>query len=150
MKIKISYFPMVRYFKANQIGISTAVWKPKYWTYSQNRQGSIIGIEEKSLSPSHIAQFCSKECSYKDLLPCCPFIKAYAEYLNTVDFNGYLLPEFKRIAEEVKKINNYEGEPEIILLVYEAPNNPCSERVPLINYFAQHGIAVVEYQKPIV
>jgi hypothetical protein len=141
---------MVRYFKANQIGISTAVWKPKYWTYGQNKQGSVTGIEEKSLSPSYIEQFCSHECTYKALVPHCPFINAYTEYLNTVDFNNYLLPEFKRIAEEVRKINNYEGEPEIILLVYETPDNPCSERQPLIDYFNRHGIEVTEYQKFIV
>lgn len=29
MKIKISYFYMIRFFKPNQIPISTAVWDPK-------------------------------------------------------------------------------------------------------------------------
>ena len=70
--------------------------------------------------------------------------------MDTVDFDGYLLPEFKRIAEEVKMINNYEGEPEIILLVYETQDNPCSERVALIDYFKKHGIELKEYKKPIV
>lgn len=147
MKIKISYFSMARYFRANQIGISTAAWKPKYWTYGQNKQGSVIGIEEKSLSPSYIEQFCSHECIHKELLPRCPFLKAYIKYLNTIDFNNYLLPEFERIAEEVRKINNFEGDPEIILLVYEKPDNPCSERGPLIEYFKTHGVILEEYQK---
>ena len=138
---------MVRHFKANQIGVSTAVWKPKYWSYGKNKYGSVTGIEEKSLSPSYIEQFCSRECGYKELLPHCPFIKAYAEYLNTIDFNNYLLPEFERIAEDVRKINNFEGEPEIILLVYETPDNPCSERGPLMEYFKTRGIIVEEYQK---
>ena len=57
------------------------------------------------------------------------------------------MTEFKRIAEDVKKINNYEGEPEIILLVYETPSNPCSERQPLIDYFEKHGIKIEEYSK---
>jgi hypothetical protein len=57
------------------------------------------------------------------------------------------MTEFKRIAEEVKKINNYEGEPEIILLVYETPDNPCSERQPLIDYFGKRGIKIEEYVK---
>ena len=47
-------------------------------------------------------------------------------------------------------INNYEGEPEIILLVYETPNNLCSERAALIDYFKKHDIELKEYQKPIV
>lgn len=146
VKIKISYFPMVRHFKANQIGVSTAVWKPKYWKYGLNKHNSVTGIEEKSLSPYYVEQYCCKECLYKKDLPNCPFLTAYRKYLDTVDIN-YLLSEFKRIAEDVKKINNYEDEPEIILLVYETPDNPCSERQPLIDYFGKHGIKLEEYHK---
>ena len=145
----ISYFPMVRYFKANQIGISTAVWDPKYWTYGLNRNSSVTGISEKVLSPTLVEQYCCKECTYKKDLPNCPFLTAYRNYLDTVDFN-YLMTEFKRIAEDVKKINNYVGEPEIILLVYETPDNPCSERAALVGYFKKHDIVVEEYKKSIV
>ena len=150
MEFKISYFPMVRYFLPNQIGISTAVWKPKYWSYGLTKRGSFQGIEEKSLSPYYVEQYCCKDCPHRDKVPNCPFIIDYRKYLDTVDFDGYLLPEFKRIAEEVKMINNYEGEPEIILLVYETQDNPCSERVALIDYFKKHGIELKEYKKPIV
>lgn len=137
---------MVRHFKANQIGISTAVWDPKYWTYGMNKKSSVTGISEKVLSPVQVEQYCYKDCPYKTDIPNCPFIKDYRKYLDTVDFN-YLMAEFKRVAEEVKKINNYEGEPEIILLVYETPDNPCSERQPLIDYFGKHGIKIEEYNK---
>ena len=137
---------MVRHFKANQIGISTAVWDPKYWTYGLNKNSSVTGISEKVLSPTLVEQYCGKDCQFKKELPCCPFLTGYRNYLDTVDFN-YLMTEFKRIAEEVKKINNYEGEPEIILLVYETPDNPYSERQPLIDYFEKHGIKIEEYNK---
>jgi hypothetical protein len=60
------------------------------------------------------------------------------------------MTEFKRIVEDVKKINNYVGEPEIILLVYETPDNHCSERIALIDYFKKHGIELEEYKKSIV
>ena len=106
MRISISYFPMVRYFLPNQIGISTAVFKPHYWSYGLTKRGSFQGIEEKSLSPYYVEQYCSKECPYKKDLPNCPFLTAYRNYLDTVNIN-YLLSEFKRIAEDVKKINNY-------------------------------------------
>ena len=98
------------------------------------------------MSPKTIDPVCSKDCQFKKDLPNCPFLTAYRNYLDTVDFN-YLMTEFKRIAEDVKKINNYEGEPEIILLVYETPDNPCSERQPLIDYFEKHGIKIEEYVK---
>lgn len=137
---------MVRHFKANQIGVSTAKFSPQWWLYSQNSHKSVIGIEERAISPAYIGTVCSKECTYKKDLLNCPFLTAYRNYLDTVDIN-YLLSEFTRVAKEVKKINHYEGEPEIILLVYETPNNPCSERQPLIDYFGKHGIKIEEYSK---
>ena len=57
------------------------------------------------------------------------------------------MAEFERIANEVKKINNYQQEPEIILLVYEAANNPCSERLGLVKLFENHGIILKEWTK---
>jgi hypothetical protein len=38
-------------------------------------------------------------------------------------------------------------EPEIILIVYEAPDNPCSERRVLIDWFASNGYELDEYRK---
>ena len=32
------------------------------------------------------------------------------------------------------------------LIVYEAPNNPCSERQALIDYFLSKGIELQEFQ----
>lgn len=144
MKFKISYFPMARHFQAHQIGISTAVWDPKYWTYGLNKNSSVTGISEKVLSPIYVEQYCCKYCLYKDRVPNCPFIRDYRKYLDSIDFEGYLMPEFQRIAAEVKQINNYENEPEIILLVYETPDNPCSERAALIDYFKSHNIELSE------
>ena len=137
---------MVRYFKPNQIGISTCVWKPKYWIYSLTKRGSFQGIEEPQLAPLQIEQYCCNDCPHKANVPNCPFLIDYRKYLDTVDFN-YLMTEFNRIAEDVKKINNYECEPEIILLVYETPSNLCSERQPLIDYFEKHGIKIEDYNK---
>ena len=36
-----------------------------------------------------------------------------------------------------------------MLIVYEAPNNPCSERKPLQEYFKAHGIECNELEYPI-
>lgn len=41
--------------------------------------------------------------------------------------------------------SNYE--PEIILIVYETPDNPCSERRVLIDWFASNGYELEEYRK---
>jgi hypothetical protein len=58
-----------------------------------------------------------------------------------------LIPELNRIAEEVRKITHYKGEPKIVLLVYEKPDNHCSERGPLIRLFKEHGIDLKEWTK---
>ena len=107
-----------------------------------------MGICEPLLSPAKLSEdvICQRDCSHKNEVPSCPFLISYRKYLETVDFKK-LIAEFKRIAEDVKKINNYVGEPEIILLVYETPSNPCSERQPLIDYFEKHGIKIEEYSK---
>ena len=71
-------------------------------------------------------------------------MRAYSSYLDTIDIN-YLLSEFERISKEVKKINHYVGDPEIVLMVYEKPDVICAERPCLVNYFKKHGIEIKEF-----
>ena len=94
---------------------------------------------------------CSKNCDYHNSLRennspdnYCPFMREYRKYLDTVDIN-YLLDEFKRVAEEVRKVNNFLGEPEIVLMVYESASLPCGERPCLVDYFKSHGIPLEEW-----
>ena len=148
MKFYITYFYNVRFFKPNQIPISTAVWDPKWYhngTSDQtvcfiDKNGVMNGIKEDLLSPLTIEEhWCGPNCKYKGELPNCCFLQAYRNYLKTVDFQ-YIFGEFNRVAEDVYKVTNYAGEPEIILLVHEKEDNPCSERIPLQEYFKEHGI----------
>ena len=107
-----------------------------------------MGICEPLLSSAKLSEdvICQRGCSHKNEVPNCPFLISYRKYLETVDFEK-LIAEFERIANEVKKINNYQQEPEIVLLVYEAVNNPCSERLGLVKLFAEHGIELKEWTK---
>ena len=88
-----------------------------------------------------------KPCPYLSKHPHCQFLEAYRAHLQKIDFEGYLIPEFSRIAEDVRKITHYEGEPTIVLLVHEKPDNLCSERLPLIEVFEKHGIILKEWGK---
>ena len=93
-------------------------------------------------------EMCSgKPCPYIDKHPHCQFLDAYWKHLQKIDFDGYLIPELSRIAEEVRKITHYIGEPKIVLLVHEKPDNPCSERLGLIKLFENHGIILKEWTK---
>ena len=148
MRYFISTFYNTRYFQPHQIGVSTAVWQPKYWKYEQNKNGAVMGICEPLLSSAKLSEdvICQRGCQHKNEVPNCPFLVSYREYLETIDFEK-LTAEFERIASEDKKINNYQQEPEIVLLVYEAVNNPCSERLGLVKLFADHGIELKEWAK---
>ena len=143
MQYYIANFANLRSMDENCICISTAVWQPKFWKYGVDKNNIFLGICEKELSPYKIdvedTVLCSKDCQRKKDLPNCEFLQRYRAYLSTVNFD-YLMTEFVRVAEDVRKITNYAGEPKIVLLVYEAENNPCSERKPIQELFAAHGI----------
>ena len=156
MKFYITYFYNVRFFKSNQIPISTAVWDPKWYhngTADQtvcfiDKNNVMNGIKEEKLSPATLEHvWCGPECSQKSDVPDCCFLKAYHKYLQTVDFQ-YVISECARVSEEVRKVTKYIGEPEIVLLVHEKEDNPCSERVPLQEYFEANGIELKNWTKP--
>jgi hypothetical protein len=140
----------MRYLNENCIPISTCLSDPAFFhnnTRNKNicfvdKNNIMNGIREEALSPMMLAaedHTCGKECQFKEVNPNCPFLVAYSNYLMTIDFNS-LLVELERTAEEVRKVTQYPGEPIIVLLVYEAESNPCSERVPLQNLFKRHNI----------
>ena len=52
-------------------------------------------------------------------------------------------------AEYRKSIDKFKGEPIIVLMVYEAYYNPCSERKPIQQLFQEHGIECKELTYPI-
>lgn len=114
----------------------------------------MIGIKEESLAfPEDgfntLTEQCQKDCPYITKAPNCQFMQAYYRYLTTLDFNK-LLEEFNRVAEDVRKINHFEGEPVIVLLVYEAASRICGERYGLQKWFADNHFALNEWTKDLV
>ena len=157
MKFYITNFANMKYLTESCIPISTCLSDPAFF-HNNTRDKSICflsknnilyGIREPLISPIYLKEedcVCQKECQFKNINPNCPFLKAYSNYLDTIDFNSLLL-EFERTAEEVRKVTHFKGETIIVLLVYEAENNPCSERVPLQNLFKKHGIELINLNK---
>jgi len=157
----ITYFYNVRFFKPYEIPISTAFSDPKWYhkdSYNKNlcfidNNGVINGIREDSLhfstEMSHALgdDMCSGPESCKYTANECPFLCEYFNYLQTIDFNNYLIPELTRVAIDAKKLLGFEEEPRIILLVHEKPDNPCSERWALIDLFRQHNTELIEWRK---
>lgn len=64
----------------------------------------------------------------------CPTMKEYRELLNTIDYNK-LIKAFEYCGNKFKKELNFKEDPIIVLIVYEALSNPCSERAALQDYF---------------
>lgn len=151
MKIYTSYFYQIRFFKPNQIPVSTAVWDPKWFHEFKDqdhifvdKNGVINGIRLEYLNPKRCnAGGCP--CEVKDPSTCW-FIKSYKKGLERWNFND-IYGMLSGTAEYVQRLLGFSDEPEIMLIVHEAPDNPCSERAPLQEYFKEHGINVEEYEK---
>lgn len=160
MKIKISYFYMIRFFKPYQIPISTAIWDPKWYhdfkkeNYTfKDKNGVWNGFYYLPLAPG---ESCEGLCNGVDKCNSgkdpnnCKFLREYKKQLDNIDFDKMIL-FFKNLCNKIERTENlkekYDCEPEIILIVYETPNNPCSERASIINLFKQHGIDVEEFKK---
>lgn len=148
MKIYTSYFYMVRFFLPYQIPISTAVWDPK-WFHDfkdqnyvwKDKNGVWNGIRMEELNPKN-CNACGCPCGLKLKDPLhCKFITTYREGLSKINFKD--LYECLEKTGELLKFEDYESE--IMLLVHEAPDNPCSERLAIQELFKDNGIDVCEW-----
>lgn len=52
--------------------------------------------------------------------------------------------------QKIKQQIGFKEEPLLVLIVYEAPSNKCSERKVLLEYFNSKGIECKELDYPIV
>lgn len=156
MKFALSYFYKVRFFKPNMIPISTAVSDPKWFHANRSPQftfldknGVINGLRCQELAPGPL---CSGLCNGNRDKGCtpesCDFLRAYRLQLEaSFDIDSFL-HRCELAAKNTKEYNGYKEEPIIVLLVHEAPDNPCSERQPLLDFFNSHGIPMEELKFP--
>lgn len=151
MKISISYFYNIRFFKPYQIPISTAIWDPKWFHNGLgnsevfiDKNGVINGLRSEELNP----RSCHSEgcpCLEKNY-ESCKFLKDYRLGLKQISFKN-LIEKFETIAKGWVNMIDIKEEPEIVLIVYETPDNPCSERTAIIDWFLENGIIVKEWEK---
>lgn len=149
MKFYISYFYQVRFFQPHMIPISTAKYDPK-WFHNfaghnhmfRDANGVINGIRLEMLSPSkNLGSHCIN-CSHVGFPGSnCEFLSGYYEQLTKLDFN-YLRNTLISLSKGLGIAN-----PIIVLLVHEAPDNPCSERSPLKRWFKENNIDLKEWER---
>lgn len=153
MLISTSYFYRIRQFLPNMIPVSTCMWDPA-WFHSnghngiifKDKRGIVNGIRfEYMIVQGDVLHRCP--CEEEDYTTC-GFLKDYRAELEKLDFD-FIMRQLQWLGEQRKKIDKFEGEPHIVLIVYEAPYNHCSERTVLQKYFQDHGISCQELKYPI-
>lgn len=150
MKFYTSYFYKIRFMKPHQIPFSTAVWNPKFFSRGGkpffDKNGVINGLRAMPLVPGPL---CSNDCRGPEQCATknpanCNFLKHYRQQLDQLDFN-FVTNRCEEIANAIKNDIGFKEEPEIILLVYETPKNPCSERCVIQEWFKDNGITCEEW-----
>lgn len=150
MKYYITYFYNVRFLDKNTLPISTAKWDPK-WFHNNQSQGYVFkdkrgiynGIRFDELSPYKLTHVgCGKNC--KEDPASCSFKTAYSKYLHTLNFKDINM-KIQALAQAFMQSQHTTELPDICLLVHEKSDNPCSERQPLIDWFKENGIDLIEF-----
>ena len=147
MKIATSYFYQIRNFKSWMIPVSTCLSDPNWYRppigkeYYIDKRGIICGLRyEPLIIQSKGIHYCP--CEEKEILKGnCPTMQEYRQLLETINFNK-MIKAFEFCLNKFNKDT-------IVLMVYEAPNNPCSERKYLQEYFCSQGINCKELNYPI-
>lgn len=152
-QVYISYFYKIRFFKPNCIPISTAVWDPK-WYHMNNGQnyiyvdknGVVNGLRLPMLSPRPENNHCIK-CNHTGDPNTCKFIVEYKKQLEMLDFDIFMDRLEQNLTTVVKRYLGIVDIDEVIpiFIVHEAPDNKCSERVPLMEWFERNDIECIEW-----
>lgn len=156
MKIKITYFYHVRNLRQYQIPVSTAVWDPKWFHENTgnnkhifiDKRGVVNGVRFTPFVPNRTLQnLCRGKDKCANVCPgSCDFLVGYRMQLREVDFS-MVLDYFRFLGEKFKEDLDFDEEPEIILMVYETPDNKCSEREELKDYFYSNNYVLEEYER---
>ena len=153
MKIYTSYFYQIRNFKQNMVPVSTCLSDPEWYRpqigkeYYIDKRGIICGLRYE---PLIVQKYGTKQCLGN--ITICPYalqnknyicetMQEYRQLLETIDFNK-MIKAFEFCLNKFNKDT-------IVLIVYEAPNNLCSERRYLQEYFCSHNIKCKELSYPI-
>lgn len=151
MTIYTSYFYQVRFFPPNLIPISTAVWDPKWFHNNQgqnhqfkDKRGVINGIRAPIFAPSpDLGGYCGPSCGMEP--ESCQFLLRYAVQLSQLNFEE-VKARFESLRSRILENEPSLGDVNFALIVHEAPTNKCSERVPIQQWFAAHGMRVQEWR----
>lgn len=143
MKLYTSYFAQLRKFPPNLIGLSTAVWNPKWRPMGKDRRG-VICVDCPPFKPGHTCEgLCNGSCNPKHPQDCA-FLKAYKAQLDNLNIIS-IQESLGKLGTQIAQDEGF-TDVDFAFLVFETPTNPCSERVAIQQYFKEHGINIQEWQ----
>ena len=143
MKIYTSYFYQVRNFPTNLIGLSTAIWNPKYIQFGKRDSRGVLCIDCPPFKPGkQCVGLCDGNCRIKRP-EICKFLSAYYLQLSQIDFNS-MMKKLIELNKKIKEIDNIDSD--FCFLVYEKYDNPCSERGAIQKYFRENGVEISEWK----
>ena len=142
MKIYTSYFAQLRKFPPNLVGLSTAVWNPKWRPMGKDARG-VICVDCPPFKPGHSCSgLCNGKCNPKHPNDC-EFLKAYKTQLDKINIHS-IQESLGKLATQIARDEGLQ-DIDFAFLVYETPTNPCSERVAIQQYFKEHGYEIEEW-----
>lgn len=144
MKLYTSYFAQLRNFPPNLVGLSTAIWNPKWLNPGRDKNGA-IWLDIPPLKPGKECDgLCNGKCAPKHPNDC-DFLKVYHKQLDKIDFKKFI-EHLETLAKTIQLGENLE-EVNFAFLVYEKYDNPCSERKIIQQWFRDNGIEIEEWHK---
>lgn len=150
MKFATSYFYKIRFFNKLMIPLSTAMWDPK-WFHNDchlfiDKNGVINGLNYTPFNPgNHLSGLCSgrNACIGKDPTKC-KFLQGYRDQIYSLDFNQ-VIEDMNKICNSYRNYSKIDDEElTVVFIFHEAPENLCSERAVIQDYFNDHRIECKE------
>ena len=148
IQIFTSYFYQVRFMSPHMVPMSTAFSDPKWYRgIHKDKNGVYNGLRAPVFAPGPKCEgLCHGPQNCTNISNKCPFLSTYREQLFELDYNN-IISRIERLSYYIKSLENFKEEPIAILLVHEAPNNPCSERQIIQEWFAANGNPITEWRK---
>ena len=153
IEVYTSYFYQVRNMRPGCLAFSTALSDPKWFNKGQpyfDKNNVLVGLRAEPFVPRlELENPCTgpKECEHRALdIPWnCEFIEAYYNMLQKLDPKE-IEQRFVSVGERYLAHLNQDIPLTYILLVHEAPTNPCSERRPLQKWLKENNMGGEEWK----
>ena len=141
--------------KPYMVPLSTACFDPKWFHQNKGQEyvwkdknGVYNGLRAQVFAPGPMCEGMCRgpETCLTHSPQSCLFLNTYRYQLDLLDYND-VIARCERMGNYIQSLENFSEEPVIMLLVHEAPQNPCSERRVIQEWFASHGKEVKEWSK---